>query len=76
MRRNGAATGAHLLVGLGGSLDVFAGTVQRAPAWMQKAGLEWLYRLAKQPSRIGRMAKLPGFLVKAVFWKDKGGDEA
>lgn len=76
MRRNGAATGAGLLVGLGGSLDVFAGTVQRAPEQMQKMGLEWLYRLAKQPSRIGRMAKLPGFLVKAVFWKDKGGDEA
>lgn len=76
MRRNGAATGAHLLVGLGGSLDVFAGTVQRAPTWMQKAGLEWLYRLAKQPSRIGRMAKLPGFLVKAAVWKDKGGNEA
>lgn len=76
MRRNGTATGAHLLVGLGGSLDVFAGTVQRAPVWMQKAGLEWLYRLAKQPSRIGRMAKLPGFLVKAVFWKDKGGNAA
>lgn len=76
MERNGQKTGAGLLVGLGGSLDVFAGTVQRAPERMQKMGLEWLYRLAKQPSRIGRMAKLPGFLVKAVFWKDKGGDEA
>lgn len=76
MRRNGPTTGAGLLVGLGGSLDVFAGTVRRAPEWMQKTGLEWLYRLIKQPSRIGRMAKLPGFLVKAAFWKDKGGDEA
>lgn len=76
MRRNGEATGAHLLVGLGGSLDVFAGTVQRAPERMQKMGLEWLYRLVKQPSRIGRMAKLPGFLVKAAFWKGKGGGAA
>lgn len=76
MERNGSQTGAGLLVGLGGSLDVFAGTVQRAPERMQKMGLEWLYRLVKQPSRIGRMAKLPGFLVKAVFWKDKGGDAA
>lgn len=73
MRRNGGDTGAGLLVGLGGALDVYAGTVQRAPAWMQKVGLEWLYRLIKQPSRIGRMAKLPGFLVQAAFWKDKGG---
>lgn len=76
MERNGKKTGAGLLVGLGGSLDVFAGTVKRAPGWMQKTGLEWLYRLVKQPSRIGRMAKLPGFLVKAAFWKDKGGDQA
>lgn len=74
MERNGAATGAGLLVGLGGALDVFAGQVARAPEWMQKTGLEWLYRLIRQPSRIGRMAKLPGFLVKAMFWKDKGGD--
>ncbi len=73
MRRNGADTGAGLLVGLGGALDVFAGTVQRAPEGWQRLGLEWLYRLIKQPSRIGRMAKLPGFLVKAAFWKDKGG---
>lgn len=75
MRRNGADTGAGLLVGLGGALDVYAGTVQRAPEGWQKLGLEWLYRLIKQPSRIGRMAKLPGFLVKAAFWKDKGGAE-
>lgn len=75
MCRNGAETGAGLLVGLGGALDVYAGTVQRAPEGWQKLGLEWLYRLIKQPSRIGRMAKLPGFLVKAAFWKDKGGVE-
>lgn len=75
MRRNGTDTGAGLLVGLGGALDVYAGTVQRAPEGWQKLGLEWLYRLIKQPSRIGRMAKLPGFLVKAAFWKDKGGVE-
>lgn len=67
MAQNGEKTGAHLLVGLGGALDVFAGTVRRAPEKWQKLGLEWLYRLIKQPSRIGRMAKLPLFLVQAVF---------
>ncbi len=67
MAEHGEKTGAHLLVGLGGSLDVFAGTVRRAPKWCQKLGLEWLYRLIKQPSRMGRMAKLPLFLVQAVF---------
>lgn len=63
---HGAETGARLLVGLGGSLDVFAGRVPRAPAAFQRLGLEWLYRLLKQPSRIGRMAKLPLFLVSAA----------
>lgn len=52
---------AKLLMGLGGSLDVFAGTVKRAPAFFQRFGLEWFYRLCKQPSRIGRMMALPLF---------------
>ena len=73
MEKNGAATGAHLLLGLGGALDVFAGVVQRAPAIFCKLGLEWLYRLLKQPSRIGRMARLPLFLIHAVQSKGKGG---
>ena len=72
MAQNGEAAGARLLVGLGGSLDVFAGEVKRAPEGFQKLGLEWLYRLLTQPSRIGRMAKLPLFLVSAVGAKIKG----
>ncbi len=71
MARNGAATNAHLLCGLGGSLDVFAGVVERAPVWFQKAGLEWFYRLCKEPRRIGRMMKLPLFLVHVVQEKRK-----
>ena len=63
MAKNGTATGARLLCGLGGSLDVFAGVVERAPESWQKMGLEWLYRLMKEPSRIGRMMKLPLFLI-------------
>lgn len=70
--QNGQATGARLLAGLGGSLDVFAGQVKRAPAVFQKLGLEWFYRLCCQPSRIGRMAKLPLFLVSAVGARVKG----
>lgn len=66
MAKNGPLTGAKLSVGLGGCLDVFAGNVQRAPEGWQKAGLEWLYRLIKEPSRIGRMAKLPLILVDAL----------
>lgn len=71
MVEHGPRTGAAFLIGLGGSLDVFAGTVKRAPEAWQKLGLEWLYRLLKQPSRIGRMAKLPLFLVSAVKAKGK-----
>lgn len=63
---NGRAAGARLYIGLGGSLDVFSGKVERAPERFQKLGLEWLYRLMKEPSRVGRMAKLPLFLVSAV----------
>lgn len=67
-----AEAGAKLYVGLGGSLDVFAGKVERAPKAMQKLGLEWLYRLYKEPSRIGRMAKLPLILVQALGARLKG----
>ncbi|MDD3347123.1 WecB/TagA/CpsF family glycosyltransferase [Oscillibacter sp.] len=63
MRKNGAATGARVLCGLGGSLDVFAGVVERAPKFWSDHGLEWFYRLCKEPRRIGRMMKLPLFLV-------------
>lgn len=55
-----------LMAGLGGSLDVFAGVVERAPEGWQKLGLEWLYRLMKEPSRAGRMMKLPKFVLCAV----------
>lgn len=57
---------ATLLCGLGGSLDVFAGTVQRAPSIFIRLGLEWFYRLLKEPQRIGRMMSLPKFLLLAI----------
>lgn len=63
---NGGATGASLLIGLGGSLDVFAGRVERAPETWQKIGMEWLYRALKEPARLKRVVKLPLFLVSAV----------
>ena len=54
-----------LMAGLGGSLDVFAGTVERAPKIWQDLNLEWLYRCIKEPWRFKRIAKLPLFIVKA-----------
>lgn len=53
----------RVMAGLGGSLDVFAGAVKRAPEPFIRLGLEWLYRLCKEPSRIRRMMKLPKFLI-------------
>ncbi len=57
---------------VGGSFDILAGKAKRAPLWMQKACLEWLYRLFKEPSRIGRTLALPRFvyLVIVEFLKD------
>lgn len=66
MAEYGAATGCHLLMGLGGSMDIFAGVAQRAPEFYCKHNLEWFYRLIKNPSRAGRMMKLPLFLVHVV----------
>lgn len=54
-----------VMLGLGGSLDVYAGNVKRAPKWMIKMKLEWLYRLIKEPWRFSRMIKIPGVLVLA-----------
>ena len=71
MKKNGAATGAKLLCGLGGSLDVFAGVVERAPKFWCDHGLEWFYRLCKDPKRIGRMMKLPLFLIHVKQEKSK-----
>ena len=64
-----------LCCGLGGSLDVFAGTVQRAPDLFIKLGLEWFYRLLKEPKRIGRMMRLPLFILLVIKKKLFGGKE-
>ncbi|MDT0161581.1 MULTISPECIES: WecB/TagA/CpsF family glycosyltransferase [Bacillus] len=52
--------------GVGGSFDVFAGKVQRAPSFYRKLGLEWLYRLMKEPHRFKRQLALPRFLLKIM----------
>lgn len=58
LRRTGAAIG----IGVGGSFDYIAGTARRAPVWMRKRGLEWLWRLIRQPRRWRRMLALPRFV--------------
>ncbi len=62
----------RVAVGVGGSLDGMAGVVKRAPIAFQKLGLEWFYRLMKQPSRFVRMLVLPKFLIEVLLYKGKG----
>lgn len=61
-----------LMMGLGGSLDGYAGIAKRAPKVFIDLGLEWFYRLIKDPKRIGRMMKLPKFYFGTWFYKLKG----
>lgn len=58
--------GSRVLIGVGGSLDFIAGNVKRAPHWVQRIGLEWLWRLILQPWRLKRVLVLPHFAVKAL----------
>ncbi len=61
-----------LMCGLGGTLDGIAGTVKRAPKWMIRLQLEWLYRLIKEPRRFKRMLRLPKFILAAMKKRMKG----
>ena len=72
MQANAQRLDVGIMVGAGGSLDVFAGVVERAPEIWQKLGLEWLHRLLKEPRRIGRMTKLPKFIFAVIFSRFRG----
>lgn len=65
MSANSKKLDVGLMAGLGGSLDVFAGNVMRAPKIWQKLNAEWLYRCIKEPWRFKRIARLPLFIIKA-----------
>jgi len=56
-------------IGVGGTLDVFAGNVKRAPVFYQKIGMEWFYRLITDPSRIKRMWAIPSFVFRVFKYK-------
>ena len=63
-----------LMIGLGGSLDVLAGDVPRAPERWRRRGLEWLYRLVRQPWRLKRILFLPLFVLEVLI-KKRGSKE-
>jgi len=60
---------ASIFMGVGGTFDNYAGIVKRAPNWMIKLGLEWLYRVAKEPFRIKRLSVIPKFMLKVFVNK-------
>ena len=64
-----------LMAGLGGALDVFAGDVKRAPPRWRRYGLEWLYRLLRQPERLKRDLALPRIVISALRYRIGGKKE-
>lgn len=64
-------TNTHIFMGVGGVFDIFAGELKRAPKWMITLGLEWLYRVAKEPFRIKRLIAIPKFLLLVLKHRNK-----
>jgi N-acetylglucosaminyldiphosphoundecaprenol N-acetyl-beta-D-mannosaminyltransferase len=64
--RMGDRLGVAVAIGVGGAFDYLTGRIPRAPAWMRRAGLEWLFRLVRQPWRIRRMAVLPMYALQVL----------
>lgn len=61
------------MMGVGGSVDVFAGVTKRAPKWMQKCGLEWFYRIMQEPARMWKRylvtnTKYVFYLLREIVW--------
>ena len=73
--RNSIKLDAKVCMGVGGSLDVIAGTAERAPDFWINLGLEWFYRLMKQPSRFVRMLALPKFAITVLLKGDNFSQE-
>jgi N-acetylglucosaminyldiphosphoundecaprenol N-acetyl-beta-D-mannosaminyltransferase len=74
IRQHQAELAAPVAIGVGGSFDVFAGRVRRAPEWMQRAGLEWLYRAMREPKRLPRLWALPRlvWMTLRAAWRRRG----
>ncbi len=58
--------GVPVMIGVGGSFDVYAGVVKRAPRWLQKSGFEWLWRLIQDPRKIRKVRNLPRFAWRVL----------
>lgn len=72
MHRHRGALNCGVMIGLGGSFDIYAGVAKRAPRFFIRLNLEWFYRLIRQPWRIGRMMRLPKYILRALGAKLTG----
>ena len=80
VRQHGAAAGIRIGIGVGGSFDVISGLKKRAPRWIIKLHLEWLYRFLCEPTRLGRIMAIPKYMIavkragkRAVLpWHEQG----
>jgi N-acetylglucosaminyldiphosphoundecaprenol N-acetyl-beta-D-mannosaminyltransferase len=58
------------VMGVGGTLDVVAGRVRRAPRWMQQTGFEWLFRLVQEPRRMWRRYLVEDMEIFKLIWRE------
>jgi N-acetylglucosaminyldiphosphoundecaprenol N-acetyl-beta-D-mannosaminyltransferase len=60
----------RIFMGVGGSFDVISGNSQRAPEWMINTGMEWLYRVSREPWRLKRLSSIPKFLTAVLLHRE------
>ena len=72
IKENLARMGVPVCIGVGGTFDVISGNVKRAPVWMQKRGLEWVYRVITNPRKIKKVMTLPVFAWMVLTTKNYG----
>lgn len=72
IRRNVQRLGVPVAMGVGGAFDFISGHVPRAPRWMRRTGLEWLFRLLREPWRWRRMLRLPHFVWLVLLQRLRG----
>lgn len=64
------ACGVPVMIGIGGSFDLVTGRVQRAPVWMQRNGLEWVWRLCQEPRRLWRRYLVDDLFIFVLLWRE------
>ncbi|MBL7646398.1 MAG: WecB/TagA/CpsF family glycosyltransferase [Candidatus Hydrogenedentes bacterium] len=68
--RHHKEAGAKLFLGVGASFDFVAGTIQRAPVWMQNLGLEWVWRILQEPSRMAHRYLIRDSKFLLLLWRE------